>query len=56
MEQLNKKAPKFWVLIVVRLAGIEPAHLAPEASALSTELQAHIICFILVTVIYYKHI
>ena len=26
---------------MVRLAGIGPAHLAPEASALSTELQAH---------------
>ncbi len=26
---------------MVRLAGIEPTLLAPEASALSTELQAH---------------
>ena len=28
------------ILALVRLAGIEPAHLAPEASALSPELQA----------------
>ena len=26
---------------MVRPTGIEPAHLAPEASALSTELRAH---------------
>ena len=28
---------------LVRLIGIEPTHPAPEAGALSTELQAHII-------------
>jgi hypothetical protein len=28
---------------MVRLRGIEPPHPAPEAGALSTELQAHII-------------
>lgn len=27
---------------IIRLIGIEPTHLAPEASALSTELQAQI--------------
>lgn len=26
---------------IIRLIGIEPTHLAPEASALSTELQMH---------------
>ena len=29
-------------IAVVRLTGIEPAHAASEAAALSTELQAHI--------------
>ena len=28
---------------LVRLTGVEPAHMASEATALSTELQAHII-------------
>ena len=27
---------------LVRLSGIEPPHTAPEAAALSTELQAHL--------------
>lgn len=29
---------------MVRLTGVEPAHTASEAAALSTELQAHIKC------------
>ena len=29
-------------LVFIRLIGIEPTHPAPEAGALSTELQAHI--------------
>lgn len=28
---------------MVRLTGIEPAHMAPEANALSTELQARLL-------------
>ena len=28
--------------LMVRLIGIEPTHPAPEAGALSTELQAHV--------------
>lgn len=35
------------IIILVRLSGIEPPHAAPEAAALSTELQAHYnICII----------
>ena len=30
-------------VLLVRLTGIEPTHPAPEAGALSTELQAHIV-------------
>ena len=30
------------VIHMVRLTGVEPAHMASEATALSTELQAHI--------------
>lgn len=38
----NKKHPlrRFQILYMVRPAGIEPARLAPEASALSSELRA----------------
>lgn len=42
--QDNERPPKNVVFIggfLVRLIGIEPTHPAPEAGALSTELQAH---------------
>jgi hypothetical protein len=39
---------------LVRLAGIEPAHPAPEAGALSTELQAHKYNFIMYIMKLYK--
>lgn len=32
------------MLLLARPIGIEPTHLAPEASALSTELRAFIMC------------
>ena len=44
--QDNERPPKNVVFIggfLVRLIGIEPTHPAPEAGALSTELQAHIV-------------
>ena len=39
---------------MVRLIGIEPTHPAPEAGALSTELQAHMKCYSLVYHIFSK--
>ena len=40
---LQKKTAEFIrQSFVMRLTGVEPAHLEPESSALSTELQTHI--------------
>lgn len=41
MQQDMKKSRQKYVGILARLIGIEPTHPAPEAGALSTELQAH---------------
>ena len=40
---------------MVRLTGIEPAHMASEATALSTELQAHTYAKFSVTIILYQN-
>ncbi len=47
----------FVEVFLVRLIGIEPTHPAPEAGALSTELQAHIQLFctpVCIVLIYYS--
>ena len=38
---------------MVRLTGIEPVHPAPEAGALSPELQAHLLCYSIIAIIYF---
>ena len=42
-------------LVFIRLIGIEPTHPAPEAGALSTELQAHMLSYETFTIIAQFH-
>lgn len=42
-RRMNKTVHSAGVIHMVRLTGVEPAHMASEATALSTELQAQII-------------
>lgn len=41
IKNWRSKSPPIGFKIMVRPIGVEPTHLAPEASALSTELRAH---------------
>ena len=44
-KAVQNKRDTPWGIPLARLIGIEPTHPAPEAGALSTELQAHIFIY-----------
>ena len=45
----RKREWRSFQLLLVRLTGVEPAHMASEATALSTELQAHKYLLLIIT-------
>ena len=54
-RRMNSFVHSVGVIHMVRLTGVEPAHMASEATALSTELQAHRI-FIITIILYQKYL